>query len=145
MTKWPKKGITIKLHETKYWAKLLSKIKFQVQSTHYAQAMKTSWYTVNELYSGFGVQVSNSLQCSFPSPLSGKCLQPLFSNLRVSNPMECLWKCNLLVLPSVCHSLCMGKSQELIFLTNFQVILMLLVQESYFKNPWPWASQITKW
>lgn len=45
----------------------------------------------------------------------------------------------------VCHSLCLGKSQELIFLTNSQVMLMLLVQESYFKNPWPWASQITKW
>lgn len=44
----------------------------------------------------------------------------------------------------VCHSLRLGKSQELTFLTNSQVILMLLVQESYFKNPWPWSSQIMK-
>lgn len=97
MTKWPKNRITIKLRETKHWAKLLQNSKYSQHTM--LKPWKTSWYTVNELYFSFEVHVSNGLQCSFPSPLSGKCLQPLFSNLCVSNPKEGLWKCKLLVLP----------------------------------------------
>ena len=128
MTKWPKKGITIKLCETKCWAKLLQSSKYSQHAMF--KPWKTSWYTVNELYSGFAMflPISSVWKVLTATVFKLVCIKSNGSLMKMQ-----------IAGPSLraCHSLHLGKSQELTFLTNSQVILMLQSRNHTLKTPGP--------
>lgn len=127
----------IKMHRTTCWAKLLGNSQYSRHTMF--KPRQASRCTATELHSDLGAVFPVEWSC--PSPLSGKCLYPMFSKLSVYQPYERLIKTQSAGLcPQSLWFIKSGRNQELAFLISSWVQEPLLKNHRpyiylYFKNP----------
>ena len=112
--------------------------KFQVESTRYVQAMKNFMIHCELALFWF---------CNVPSHLFG--LESAYSHCFQTCVYQIQWKpyenANCWSFPQSLSFITSGKVTGTDISNKFLGDTYAAVQESYFKNPWPWASQVTKW